>query len=138
MKRAVATVPGFLLAVLLPFCAAAADRPDCDPDRDVCAKKIGNREIVFAITPRPVKAMEELVFSLRVNPDVSAPGGIVIDLSMPGMYMGENRVLLTRSPDGTYRGKGVIPKCRSGRKLWKAAADIPGAGKVDFSFNVSY
>jgi hypothetical protein len=138
VKIGLATVPGFLLAVLLPFYAAAADRPDCEPDLGSCAKKIGKREIVFEITPKPVKAMQELVFSLRVSPDVSAQGGIVIDLSMPGMYMGKNRVLLARSPDGTYSGKGVIPKCRSGRKLWKAAADIPGAGKVDFSFNVSY
>lgn len=138
MKRAAAAVPGFFLVMLLSFCAAAADRPDCDPDRGVCAKKIGSREIVFRIDPGPVRAMEELVFSLRVSPDVSAPGGISLDLSMPGMYMGKNRVLLTRSPDGTYRGKGVIPRCRSGRKLWRAAADIPGAGKVDFSFNVSY
>ncbi len=64
------------------------------------------------------------------------PEEIAVDLSMPGMYMGENRVMLKRSPDGTYSGKGVIPKCRSGRRLWKATVTVPGAGAAGFLFNV--
>jgi len=139
MNKAASVIPGLFLGMLLfGQCTPADDAPDCDPERGVCAKRIGDREIIFRISPKQVKAMEELVFSLVIRPDAPSPGEISLDLSMPGMYMGENRVLLKKSPDGTYRGKGVIPKCRSGRRLWKAAADIPGTGKVDFTFNVSY
>ncbi len=112
--------------------------PDCEIDRGTCAKKTDNGDVVLDIRPKPVKAMEELVFHLVITPAVLLPPELSIDLSMPGMYMGKNQVLLRRDRDGTYSGKGVIPKCASGRRLWKATAHIPGAGKAEFIFNVSY
>jgi hypothetical protein len=124
------------LSLSCPF-AGAEDAPDCDPDKGSCRKRIGAKEIILDITPKPVKAMEELEFHLVVSPDPSLTAGLTLDLSMPGMYMGKNQVLLRRSPDGTYTGKGVIPRCPSGRKLWRATLDIPKEGKVGFTFNVT-
>lgn len=61
---------------------------------------------------------------------------LIVDLAMPGMYMGENRVLLKRSADGGFTGIGVIPRCPSGKRLWRATIEIPDTGRVDFLFNV--
>lgn len=112
--------------------------PDCDIDKGMCSRKTGNGEVILDITPRPVKAMEELAFRLVVKPHAPSARELSIDLSMPGMYMGNNQVLLKKGPDGTYAGNGVIPRCRSGSRRWKAATNIPETGKVDFTFDVSY
>jgi hypothetical protein len=89
------------------------------------------------ITPRPVKAMQDLVFTVSIsgNPPSKAP---YIDLGMPGMKMGPNRVLLKRTDQGFYKGKGVIVRCPSGRRTWFADITIPGSGDVKFIFDVIY
>jgi len=112
--------------------------PDCEIDRGLCSKKTGRTEVNFAITPKPVRAMEELEFHLVVSPDPRLTTGLTINLGMPGMHMGKNQILLGRNPDGTYTGKGVIPRCPSGRKLWKATVQLPKEGEVSFTFNVTY
>ena len=111
---------------------------DCGIDRGPCAIKTAGGEVIFSITPTPVKAMEELTFRLVVGPDPHVTTGLTVDLSMPGMYMGKNQILLGRSPDGTYTGKGVIPRCPSGGRLWRATVEIPEKGEVSFTFNVAY
>jgi hypothetical protein len=63
---------------------------------------------------------------------------ITIDLGMPGMFMGNNVVTLRRQASGLYRGTGIIPRCLSGRRLWKAAVNAPGVGKVEYVFDVVY
>lgn len=153
MKKSVLMVLMLLMEILLlGHSLAAEDAPDCNLERGSCITKIGDKEITFDVSPKPVKAMEELAFRLVIKRNPPSPplrkGGqegmkelpekITVDLSMPGMYMGKNQVLLKKGPDGTYSGKGIIPKCRSGRRLWRATVDIPKTGKVDFTFNVSY
>jgi hypothetical protein len=49
---------------------------------------------------------------------------------MPGMFMGENRIVLHHKENGKYKGRGVIPRCPSGRKIWKAEIEIKRKGKV--------
>ncbi len=119
---------------------AGAERssPDCDVDSGECEKKTIGREVIFSVTPKPVKAMEELTFRLVVRPDPPSSAVPILGLGMPGMYMGKNQVLLKRGPDGTYTGKGVIPRCPSGRRLWRATVEIPDGEKVSFTFNVAY
>jgi nitrogen fixation protein FixH len=100
-------------------------------------KKIADLEVALDISPEPVKAMEELLFSLSVK------GGrlddiLLLDLAMPGMYMGGNKVALRKADDGRYYGKGIIPRCPSGKQLWSATIDIPRKGKVEFLFDVIY
>jgi len=109
-------------------------KPDCNFDRGPCIKIINNAEVTFDINPKPVKTMEELSFT--VNLKGIDPEKLIVSLDMPGMYMGENRVLLKESSNGKFTGKGVIPGCSTGGKLWRATIEIPGKGKVHFSFNV--
>jgi hypothetical protein len=62
-----------------------------------------------------------------------------IDLGMPGMKMGPNHVQLKKAgDDNTYTGTGIIVRCPSGRTIWKALVTIPGAGSVEYIFNVIY
>ncbi|MBI5213880.1 MAG: hypothetical protein HY957_11025 [Nitrospirae bacterium] len=147
------------MKVILPMCfiaaafflpgsfsahAVAPDMPDCNIDAGPCTKKIGAAEIILDITPRPVKVMKELSFTVTLRG--KTVDRLSLDLGMPGMYMGKNMVVLEKTAVGTYKGKGVIPKCQSGRKLWRATVNMPNAGhdtaknnvKVDFLFNVSY
>ncbi|OGW22515.1 MAG: hypothetical protein A2X55_00830 [Nitrospirae bacterium GWB2_47_37] len=119
--------------------AAAQDMPDCNIDSGPCTKRIGASEIILDITPRPVKVMKELSFTVTLRGKTA--DRLILDLGMPGMYMGKNKVVLKKTADDTYKGKGVIPKCPSGRKLWRATVYLPDAGnnkKADFIFNVSY
>ena len=37
-----------------------------------------------------------------------------------------------------YRGEGVIVRCPSGRRTWKAKVTIPDVGSVEFVFDVIY
>lgn len=111
--------------------------PDCDIDRGACAKKTAGGEVIFSIIPKPVRAMEELAFRLVVRPDPRT-AVLILGLGMPGMYMGENQLLLKKNPDGTYTGKGVIPGCPSGGRLWKATVKMPNDEEVSFTFNVTY
>ncbi|MBI5634935.1 MAG: hypothetical protein HZA15_15815 [Nitrospirae bacterium] len=124
-----------LLAAHAPV-QAATEAPDCFIDQGPCTKTATGRQVAFEILPRPVKAMKELTFAVRAIGRNTAPT-VLLDLSMPGMYMGRNEVILKKTPDGSYSGKGIIPRCPSGKKLWRAEVTIPGAGKVSYTFNVN-
>ena len=93
----------------------------------------------LAVTPRPVKAMQDLLFqvtfSAKLPPNTMLP---YIDLGMPGMKMGPNRVQLKSAGNDTYEGRGVIVKCPSGRRTWRATVTFPDLGQTDFIFDVIY
>jgi hypothetical protein len=80
--------------------------------------------------------MQELTF--RVEAEGLHTETLQLDLSMPGMRMGPNRVELRRAGDGSYEGKGVIVKCPSGRKLWKAAVLLGDEQIAEFTFTVEH
>ncbi|UCG21857.1 MAG: hypothetical protein JSU80_04575, partial [Deltaproteobacteria bacterium] len=82
-------------------------------------------------------AMQDLVFTVTFVGDkvVADP---YIDLGMPGMNMGRNRVLLKPAGKLVYQGAGVIVRCPSGRRTWKAKLTVPDVGAVEFVFNVIY
>ncbi len=84
----------------------------------------------FDILPKPVSAMRELIFRItlknRAGPVTNA--SVTIDLSMPGMYMGNNKITLTPR-DGVYEGTGIIVRCPSGKKTWQADVAIRSSGK---------
>jgi hypothetical protein len=61
-----------------------------------------------------------------------------IDLGMPGMDMGPNRVDLKPTGNGVFEGKGIIVRCPSGRRTWSAKVTLPGCGMVEFIFDVIY
>ncbi|MGC8774533.1 MAG: hypothetical protein ACP5R6_04635 [Chlorobaculum sp.] len=101
-----------------------------------CTKQAGNRQVTLAITPRPVRHMRDLTFRITIAPDAGVPSTLVIDLSMPGMVMGKNQVILKRQPDGSWKGRGIIVKCITGGTLWQAMILSPELGNPAFTFNV--
>ena len=125
------------LAAATPSVLAAESQINCDPHKGLCIKSIGSLTVSLEITPRPVKAMHELIFTVAIsgNPPSKDP---YIDLGMPGMKMGPNRVLLKRTDQGYYEGKGVIVRCPSGRRTWFANITLPESGEVKFIFDVIY
>jgi len=86
--------------------------------------------------------MTDLVFRLSLTglsmPDAARPDPPFIDLDMPDMFMGYNRIYLTREKPGAYVGTGVIVRCPSGIPTWKATVTVPGAGEATFVFDVIY
>ena len=112
---------------------------NCDLHQGACTRALADINVTLEVTPRPVKAMQDLSFKISLTGNL--PSGTkppYIDLGMPGMKMGPNRVHLKSTGNDTYEGRGVIVKCPSGRRLWRATVIIPGMGQTDFIFNVIY
>ena len=112
---------------------------NCDLHKGSCSQTLSENTITLEVTPRPVKAMQDLSFKISLTGN--QPSGTkppYIDLGMPGMKMGPNRVHLKPSGKDTYEGRGVIVKCPSGRRIWRATVIIPGVGQADFIFDVIY
>ena len=124
-------------AVVTHSASASESLINCDAHRGACSQSLGDLAVSLEITPRPVKAMQDLVFKVTITGH--RPSKIpYIDLGMPGMKMGPNRVLLRETEKGDYEGKGVIVRCPSGRRTWFANVTMPGSGEVKFVFDVIY
>jgi hypothetical protein len=110
---------------------------NCEAHKGACSQSLGNQIVLLEIEPRPVKAMHDLVFKVSISgePPSKSP---YIDLGMPAMKMGPNRVLLKPAGPGYYEGKGIIVRCKSGRRTWFANLVIPDLGEVKFVFDVIY
>jgi len=112
---------------------------NCNLHAGPCTQKLSEQPVILEVAPRPVKAMQDLAFKVRLNeklpPNTKLP---YIDLGMPGMNMGPNRVLLKFTGNATYEGRGVIVRCPSGRRTWRATVTIPDVGHTDFIFDVIY
>jgi hypothetical protein len=52
--------------------------------------------------------------------------------------MGKNLVIMKQTREGAYVGKGIIVRCPSGRRLWKATLLFSPEREVSFTFNVIY
>jgi hypothetical protein len=116
---------------------ATEDQVDCDIQSGGCRKQINGRTIDLNIFPKPVKAMKDLTFQVKISGDsLSTPP--FVDLGMPGMKMGPNRVILKKNGAATYGGQGVIVRCKSGRTIWQATVAMPDVGSVVFTFDVIY
>jgi len=101
-----------------------------------CTKVAAGRNVTLDITPKPVRHMKELTFTVTIDPCTSLPDTLQLDLSMPGMYMGKNRVTLAKTGECSYTGKGIIVRCMSGRTLWQATLLLPELNNPAFTFNV--
>ena len=127
-----------LVSLVVPNPAMAADTMiNCDAHKGACSQSSGELTISLEITPRPVKAMQDLIFKVSIQGATPAQPPH-IDLGMPAMKMGPNRVVLKPTGNGTYEGKGVIVRCKSGKRTWFANVVVPGAGEVKFIFDVIY
>ena len=134
-----------LLAVLVAGAACgsgdrAQEKPvhsQCDVHSGPCRIIVGGRTVTMDINPKPVTVMEDLDFIVTVSGKALKKPPF-IDLNMIAMDMGPNRVELEKTGDGLYAGRGVIVKCSSGKKRWKALVTVPGVGAAEFYFNVRY
>jgi len=112
---------------------------NCNLHQGACTQNLSGSMITLAVTPRPVRAMQDLLFQVtfsgKLPPNAKLP---YIDLGMPGMKMGPNRVKLKSAGNVTYEGRGVIVKCPSGRRTWRATVTVPDFGEADFIFDVIY
>ncbi len=134
---ALITILILFFAFIIPAAFADDSLINCDAHNSVCSQTLNGVTVSLEIAPRPVKAMRDLVFkvSLSGSPPAQSP---YIDLGMPAMKMGPNRVELKDSGTGTFEGRGVIVRCKSGRRTWFANVTIPGTGEVKFIFDVIY
>jgi hypothetical protein len=131
----------FLLAA--PGRIAADDRYremiNCDLHQGACTQNLAGSTITLTVAPRPVKAMQDLLFQVTFSGKLPSNTKLpYIDLGMPGMNMGPNRVQLESAGIATYEGQGVIVRCPSGRRTWQATVTIPDVGQTEFIFDVIY
>jgi hypothetical protein len=119
-----------------------AQNIDCRASAGPCVKTAEGLTVTFDISPKPVKEMRDLTFTVTLS-DKGRPvadASVMIDFTMPGMYMGTNAVRLKHTGKGIYTGQGVIVKCPTGIKIWQAALALRRAVKtsvVRFTFEVS-
>ena len=112
---------------------------NCNLHAGACTQILGGVEVALEVTPKPIKAMQDLSFKVTLTgKPPAASEAPYIDLGMPGMKMGPNRVQLKSAGNHTYEGRGVIVRCPSGRRIWQATVIIPGVGQTDFVFDVVY
>ncbi len=110
---------------------------NCQAHDGKCSLPIGTETVTLEIEPRPVTAMQDSTFTVTFT-GIAPKQAPFIDLGMPAMEMGPNRVQLKPTGDGTYAGKGIIVRCKSGRRTWFANVVVPGAGDAKFVFDVVY
>lgn len=117
--------------------AGKTDFINCQMHDGECKQALPDCEVTLDIRPKPVKAMTDLLFHVSISgskPE-SPP---YIDLGMPGMKMGPNRVKMKPVGKNAYEGRGIIVRCPSGRRTWSAKVTVPGLGVAEFVFNVVY
>ena len=112
---------------------------NCDLHAGPCTRSLSENTVTLDVTPRPVKALQNLSFRVTLSgKQLTSTKAPYIDLGMPGMNMGPNRVKLKSACGNLYEGQGVIVKCPSGRRTWQATVTIPDAGQTEFIFDVIY
>ena len=129
----------FSLVTLLAVNTVSAEDSviNCQAHDGSCSLPIGKETVTLEIMPRPVTAMQDSSFTVTLSGNLpeQAP---YIDLGMPAMKMGPNRVQLKSVGNGVYQGQGVIVRCKSGHRTWFANVVVPDVGEVKFFFDVVY
>ena len=147
MKHLVTKFNAVILTAFLltaPMRISAGDKYqeliNCDLHTDACTQTLtAGVSVTLEVTPKRIKAMQDLSFKITLTGKLpTAPKAPYIDLGMPGMKMGPNRVQLKSAGNDTYEGRGVIVRCPSGRRIWRANVIIPAVGQADFIFDVIY
>jgi hypothetical protein len=116
---------------------AGSETINCQAHEGACSLPLGTETVTLEITPRPVTAMQDSSFTVKISGSQPTQSPY-LDLGMPAMKMGPNRVILKPAGNGRYTGKGIIVRCKSGRRTWFANVVVPGAGEAKFVFDVVY
>ena len=127
----------FLLGPNVDAEMKSQDQKNCNIQEGSCTQNLSDHKITLDIHPKPVKAMKELTFRVTLSGGKPSSNPY-IDLGMPRMNMGPNRVSLQRVGKRVYEGGGVIVRCSSGRRIWRATVTFPDLGEVKFIFDVIY
>ena len=128
-------------ALFILSCSRSEDTDLCDFQKGPCIKRINHEEVSLDIEPRPLQAFKETEFTVKINNPRESPEKLILELTMPGMFMGKNQVVLKKTGYNTYSGRSIIPRCPSGKTLWQADIGIPYRGEiktVSFRFHVQY
>jgi len=91
----------------------------------------GFADVVLKLEPDPPLALKDTVLTAYVKDSDGRQltgAAVVFDLSMPGMYHGENRPVGAESEPGVYRGEGVFTM--GGKWLIKVEVKAPGVDVV--------
>jgi nitrogen fixation protein FixH len=117
---------------------AVGEGVHCDAGTKGCASDVGDLRIVLELAPRPPVPLKELDAAVRLTRGGAPVDGadVAASLSMPGMFMGENRIALRADGQGRYAGKGALLRCASGRREWVAevVVRLPGGGEARAHF----
>ena len=117
-----------LLSAVLASAENNSSRTDCNFNKGPCTKRLETSGLIITldINPKPVTAMSELQFSVMINQDMTPVSNatVTVNLTMPGMYMGKNQVMLKPAKNNSYEGSGVIPICPSGARTWMAEVKV--------------
>lgn len=111
----------FLLVLVLPRCKGG---PGADTEKRV---DTGYADVVLKLDPDPAVALRDVEFTAEVRDGEGAPlrgAEVIFDLSMPGMYHGENRPAAAEAGPGIYRATGVFTM---GGK-WLVAVEVRAPG----------
>jgi len=110
----------------------------CDAGQRACAADAGEVRLVLDLSPRPPVPLRDLLATVRLTRGGAPLSGASVEvlLSMPGMFMGDNRIALAPGADGRYAGTGPLLRCASGRRDWVAevVARLPGGGEARARF----
>ncbi len=117
---------------------AAAPPVRCEIDAGPCRQRSAEVTVTLDVSPRPVRTMTELTFRVTAL-SAGRPAGdeaVALELTMPGMQMGEHRIVLAAHAPGQYEGRGVIVRCPSGGRRWRATVFSPTVPHLSFDFMV--
>jgi hypothetical protein len=136
MEALYKVVIGFVILLLVFSCTDSRTTTDCDINKGACIKTFHSGRVYFEISPRPVKPMKRLLFRVWLEGIDYPKDRIRLFLSMPGMDMGENLVILKEVRKGLYEGTGIIVRCPSGKTVWRADMTLVDHEKVSFTFDL--
>lgn len=102
-----------------PPISVAEPDPNCDLQRAACTTRFPDGSTVrFQIKPRPIVILSPLQLDVAIE---GFDAGVVeVDFAGVEMNMGFNRVALTVTENGDYRGQAMLPICARTRMLWEA------------------
>lgn len=111
-----------LLLLLLPGCLNSDSKPSPGPTTAT--------DIRLNLFPSPPVALETTHFLVTVPRERKTESGrrVAIDLTMPGMYHGENRPPCVETDPGEYFCKGYL--VMSGR--WQVVVEVDGEPRRTF------
>ncbi len=93
----------------------------CELQNSPCIASGSGQQVLFAIDS-PLSNHNDL--QLRVELSGMEADSVAVSFDGVEMYMGYNRVVLTRGDDGGYHAKTPLPVCVTGAMAWRATVEV--------------